>query len=241
MILENKRLAVCAELIAHDGFAGKDGKKRAADVGTDHGYLAAYLAAEGICDAVTACDINEKPLSLAERTVRENGLAGKVTTVLSDGLDNVDGSGITHIICAGMGGELISDIIGRCQWAKGTHLVLQPMTKADELRRYLYDNGWRVTAEKARRDGDFVYAIMLCEHTSEQIGYPCDDRYLTAGRIKASDGGDAPDYLLMRGGRLKKAGAGMLASSSEQTKVDGSRLIRLAETLEKEVRDIYEQ
>ena len=234
MILENKRLAVCAELIALDGFAGPDGIKRAADVGTDHGYLAAYLAAEGICGSVIACDINEKPLALAERTVRENGLAGKVATVLSDGLDNVDGSGITHIICAGMGGELIADIISRCAWARDTHLVLQPMTKADELRRYLYDNGWRVTAEKARRDGDFVYAIMLAEHTAGDIGYPCDERYLAAGRISAADGGDSADYLLMRAGRLKKAGAGMLNSTSEEVKAEGRRLTALAERLENE-------
>lgn len=234
MILENKRLAVCAEMIAQDGFAGSDGKKRAADVGTDHGYLAAYLAAEGICESVTACDINEKPLALAERTVRENGLTGKVTTVLSDGLDNVDGSGITHIICAGMGGELIADIISRCGWAKETHLVLQPMTKADELRRYLYENGWRVTAEKARRDGDFVYAIMFAEKTSEPIGYPCDERYLAAGRISAADGGDAADYLLMRAGRLRRAGEGMLGSASEEVQAEGRRLTALAERLEKE-------
>lgn len=237
MILENKRLAVCAELIAQDGFAGIDGKKRAADVGTDHGYLAAFLAAEGICESVTACDINEKPLSLAERTVRENGLADKVKTVLSDGLDNVSGSGITHIICAGMGGELIADIISRCEWAKNTHLVLQPMTKADELRKYLYENGWRILAEKARRDGDFVYAIMLAEHTSEPIDYPCDERYLAAGRITALDGGDAADYLLMRSGRLKKAAAGMLQSSSEETKARGKQLSELAEALGKEAEE----
>ena len=154
--------------------------------------------------------------------------------MLSDGLDSVDGSGITHIICAGMGGELIADIISRCEWAEGTHLVLQPMTKADELRKYLYGCGWRVIAERARRDGDFVYAVMLAEHTSEPMGYPCDDRYLAAGRIKAADGGDAADYLLMRAGRLRKAGAGMLMSSSEETRAQGERLTALAGQLEKE-------
>ena len=233
MILENKRLAVCAELIAADGFAGIDGKKRAADVGTDHGYLAAYLAAEGICESVLACDINEKPLALARRTIAENGLSDRVTAVLTDGLDGVDGEGITHIICAGMGGELIADIISRCKWAKNTHLVLQPMTKSDELRRYLYENGWRVVTEKAQHDGDFVYSVMLAELAAGKIGYPCDERYLTAGRLIPGEA-DANEYLLMRAGRLRKAGAGMSGSASEEVRAEGRRLTALAERLENE-------
>ena len=59
--------------------------------------------------------------------------------MLTDGLDGVDGEGITHIICAGMGGELIADIISRCGWLDGVNLVLQPMTKPDILRKRLYD------------------------------------------------------------------------------------------------------
>ena len=233
MILENKRLALCAELIAEDSFTDTTGKKRAADVGTDHGYLAAYLAAENICVSVTACDINEKPLALAERTVREKGLSHRVRTVLSDGLDSVENEGLTHIICAGMGGELIADIIGRCEWARDVRLVLQPMTKADFLRGYLYENGFRTERELAVRDGDFVYSVILAAHTDAPLDYPCDDRYLAAGRLRAGER-DADEYLRMRAARLRKSGEGMLSSNDPATQNAGRLSLELAEALEAE-------
>ena len=233
MTLENKRLALCAELVGTDGFADGTGKKRAADVGTDHGYLAAYLAAEGICERVTACDINEKPLALAERTVRENGLSDRVRTVLSDGLDSVENDRFTHIICAGMGGELIADIIGRCEWARDVHLVLQPMTKADFLRGYLYRNGFRIERELAVRDGDFIYSVILAAHTDAPLDYPCDKRYLAAGRLIAGERG-ADDYLRMRAARLRKSGEGMLSSNDPATQNAGRLSLELAEALEAE-------
>ena len=233
MILENKRLALCAEMIASDSFTDPHGLKRAADVGTDHGYLAAFLAAENICERVTACDINEMPLASAERTVRENGLNDRVRLVLSDGLDSVENDSFTHIICAGMGGELIADIIGRCDFARETHLVLQPMTKADALRKYLYEAGFRVIRELAVRDGDFVYSVMLAGCSDEPTDYPCDDRYLAAGRLKAGER-DASEYLKMRAERIRRAGKGMLESSLEATQAKGRAMTELAERLEKE-------
>lgn len=46
---------------------------------------------------------------------------------------------------AGMGGELIAKLLEKCPWVKnGVNLVLQPMTKWDVLRKWLYDNGFEV-------------------------------------------------------------------------------------------------
>lgn len=231
--LENKRLLTCAELIRSDGC----GEKYAIDVGTDHGYLAAYLVQQGICRGVTACDINPSPLSFAERTVAECGLDGSVKLMLSDGLDVFPKppDGCTHIVCAGMGGELIADILSRCGWAKdGVGLILQPMTKADELRKWLYSEGFIVEQEHACRDGKFIYAIMRARFGNGKApDYPCDDRYLAAGRITA-DTDEGAAYLSMRAERLEKAGRGMLSSSDAEKRVEGERLTRLAEQLKKE-------
>ena len=46
----------------------------AADVGTDHGYLAAWLLQRGIVDHVFATDINAGPLQRAKQTAMEQAL-----------------------------------------------------------------------------------------------------------------------------------------------------------------------
>jgi tRNA (adenine22-N1)-methyltransferase len=222
--LENKRLMTCAELLKNGG-NGKNREKRiAADIGTDHGYLACYLVESGICEKAVAADINTLPLKSAEKTVKEHALGDKISLVLSDGLDNVSQDGITDIICAGMGGELIVQIISRCTWAKNCTLILQPMTKADELRRWLYENGFAVKEERACRDGKFAYAIIRAEYDPNAIDYPCSERYLAVGRIRP----DSPDA------RLRRAGNGMLKSPDKCS--EGKRLVRLADELTAEIK-----
>ncbi len=226
--LINKRLVECAEAVRLCN------TRYAADVGTDHGYLAAYLVQHGICEHVWACDINPKPLGFAEKTIREYGMQDSVTAVLSDGLDAFPvppAQGSFSVICAGMGGELIADIISRCSWADGCRLILQPMTKADVLRKWLYENGWSVVRENACEDGSFVYSVMTAVKNAP--GYACDERYLTAGFVTAETE-DGRKYLTMKAARLKRAGEGMLSSLDEKTHAEGRRLTALAERLEKE-------
>lgn len=227
--LENKRLLTCAEMLKD---AGSGGRRAAADIGADHGYLACLLVQDAICERAVAADINEQPLKSAARTVEEYGLGGKVSLVLSDGLDSVPREGITDIICAGMGGELIARIIFSCEWAKECTLILQPMTKADELRRRLYESGFAVEEERACRDGKFVYAIMRARYASGEIPYPCDDRYIAVGRIKP-DSPESEDYIRITAERLIRAGEGMLKSADKRE--EGERAVSLGEKLLTEI------
>jgi tRNA (adenine22-N1)-methyltransferase len=226
--LENKRLLTCAELLATSACENRT----AADIGTDHGYLACYLVETGICQRAVAADINPLPLKSAERTVRQCALSDKITLVLSDGLDSVSPDGITDIICAGMGGELIIRILSRHEWIKKCTLVLQPMTKADELRRWLYDGGFFVEEERACRDGKFVYTIMRVSYNPSAVDYLCDERYLSVGRIKP-DGKDSADYIRITAERIRRAGIGMLQSGDKRS--EGENAVRLADGLLKEL------
>lgn len=233
-MLENKRLAMCAELLRGGAVLNKAvSERKAADIGTDHGYLAVYLVDSGICSSAVAADINVLPLKSAERTISENGLSDRITTVLSDGLDNVSPDGITDIICAGMGGELIADIIFRHDWARQANLILQPMTKADELRRRLFDGGFFIEKERACHDGRFVYAVMRAVYAPDRIDYPCSERYLAAGMVKA-DGGDGSEYLKITAQRLKRAAEGMLKSEDESKREKAKSQLSLAQLLLKE-------
>ena len=149
----DNRLMLCAALI--EG-------RFVCDVGTDHGYLPCYAVSSGICDRALACDVAEGPLSSAEEHIRASGLSDRIETVLSDGLDSVPLDEVTDIVLAGMGGELIAAILGRCEKIKdgSVNIIMQPMTKPEYLRKWLHENGFSVTSEKACISGKFAYSVM---------------------------------------------------------------------------------
>ena len=139
------------------------------DVGCDHARLAAALALEKNC-RVIASDVKDGPLEAAKRTLAELGVTS-VETVKSDGLDEIDYA--DDVIICGMGGELIADIAERCRFkSENTRFILQPMTKADVMRKRLYKAGFELLEEKTAEDGGKVYSVMLWKFTgiSREIG-----------------------------------------------------------------------
>ena len=159
----DKRLEKIAELVS--------GKGIAADVGTDHAYLAAELVISGKCSRVIASDVKEGPLASAAKTVERYGISDKVQLVLSDGLAEVPLDGVTDVIIAGMGGETISDIIGAVDCGsyepENVRWILQPMTKPEYLRKMLYEYGMQITGEYAVEDGDKLYVVMVAEYNPD--------------------------------------------------------------------------
>ncbi|SHM49508.1 Nif3-like dinuclear metal center hexameric protein [Ruminococcus flavefaciens] len=157
----DKRLKKIAELVSGEGIA--------VDVGTDHAYLAAELVKSGKCSRVIASDVKEGPLEAARNTVEKYGVQDKVELVLSDGLQNVDLNGVTDIVIAGMGGETIAAIIGDTTSDKpdNVRLILQPMTKAELLRKKLYELQYEITEEYAVEDKDKIYVIIVAEKSAD--------------------------------------------------------------------------
>lgn len=134
---------------------------RVCDIGTDHAYLVAELLKSGKCSTAIAADINEKPLEAAGKTLEKAGVSGSAEVILSDGLKDIPESGITDIVIAGMGGELISKILSECPWnLEGKNLVLQPMTRPESLIRWLCENGFEITGQRAISDGKFFYTVI---------------------------------------------------------------------------------
>ncbi|MEG2813895.1 MAG: class I SAM-dependent methyltransferase [Oscillospiraceae bacterium] len=150
----DKRLSAVASLINKSEYM--------CDIGTDHAYLPCYLIKSNICKRCFACDINQLPLNSAKKNIEKNGLSDKITTVLSNGLENVNPDFATEIVIAGMGGELISTIIDNWQYSKeeNRHFILQPMTKIDILRRYLCENGFEIIREIPVLEENHCYVAM---------------------------------------------------------------------------------
>lgn len=139
---------------------------RVADIGTDHGHLPISLVKTGISPYVYACDIKEKPLSVARANIEKCSLKN-IETRLSDGLDKVLPHEVDCIVIAGMGGEVIEGIITACSWIKNSRytLILQPMTAADSLRRFLCANGFETVEEKAVLDSGRLYCVIKTVYT----------------------------------------------------------------------------
>lgn len=156
----DKRLKLCADMV---------NGKRVCDVGTDHAYLIAELLRSGKCETAVAADINESPLASARSNLEKAGVADRVDIILSDGLKNVPWEGITDIVIAGMGGELIAKILSECDWLVGKNLILQPMSKSDCLLRFLWENGFEIIKRQAVCEGKFCYTVINCVKSSTPL------------------------------------------------------------------------
>lgn len=174
----DKRLRLCADMVKG---------KRLCDVGTDHAYLAAELLLSGRCDTAVAADINEKPLAAARATLEKAGVRNRAELVLSDGLKNVPQSGITDIVIAGMGGELIAKILSECTWLEGVNLVLQPMSKQGSLLRYLWENGFEILRQRAVCDGNFCYTVINAVKNEKTGRTPMPPLFEYIGRLDLSE------------------------------------------------------
>ena len=173
-----------------------------ADIGTDHGYLITYLAVSGKIKKGFACDINEKPLAKAQKTIAEYGVGDKVKTILADGLCGIENESVDDIVIAGMGGDLIARILDSAPWTKDErlHFVLQPMTKADALRKYLCENGFEIEYERAAEAKRFIYAILSVKYTGKNTKY--DDFFLNVGKLPECKDAEASAYLYRKGTKL---------------------------------------
>ena len=149
----SKRLEVCAGFVSPGD--------RVADIGCDHGYLSIHLLLSGRASHVYASDIGEGPLQSAHINAHKYGVADRLQLYLSDGAKNIPRDFDT-MVCAGMGAETMISILSAAPWLKDSRyrLILQCQTKTYLLRRYLSENGWRITEESAVRDGKFIYTAM---------------------------------------------------------------------------------
>ena len=153
-----------------------------ADIGTDHGYVPIYLIKNGIVPKAYAMDINEGPLKIADKNIRLEGLQDKITTVLSDGMNEMTSEMAESVVIAGMGGDLITDILNRGKNIKGIkELVLSPHKRVDIVRKYLLDNNWKITDENMVIDNNKYYTILRAVPEKEESEY--DETEIMYGRL----------------------------------------------------------
>lgn len=136
-----------------------------ADIGTDHAYLPVRLLLDGKIQSAVASDIGEGPLKRARKTVEKYEVLNKITLLRTNGLRGIEKFHPEDIIIFGMGGELISSIIDAEDWIKNPdiRLILQPMTKRQELREYLLSHGFEIIDEAMSEADGRIYQTICAE------------------------------------------------------------------------------
>ena len=162
-----------------------------ADVGTDHAYLPVYLYKLGKIRGAVAADINEGPLARARANIAAYGAGEGIDTVLSDGLAKLEGYRPDDIVIFGMGGELIIHILDAAKWTRSEHirLILQPMTKQEEVRAYLLENGFSIVDEAMSEDDGKIYQTVCAEYAPEAKVAPYSPVEYLLGRHNIERGG----------------------------------------------------
>lgn len=183
----DSRLMAVADLVRKD--------KYFADIGTDHAYLPVYLVEKGIIKKAVAADLRVGPLENARDAVVSYGYTNQIELRLSDGLDNFKENEVDEIAVAGMGGLLISSFIERTDWLKnnGIHLILQPMTHVEELRKTLFDNGFFIEKEVVAKDSEKLYIVLSVYYNGEKVDYTDID--LIVGKLPENSDNLSKEYL----------------------------------------------
>lgn len=133
-----------------------------ADIGTDHGYIPISLLESGVIKEAILSDINKGPLNNAREEIKRRKLEDFTDLRLGSGVSILKANEVDEIIIAGMGGILISQIIEDgfevCKSAE--KLILQPMQAPEELRKYLYENGFEIIDEHIVNEEFRIYEII---------------------------------------------------------------------------------
>ncbi|MEG1257023.1 class I SAM-dependent methyltransferase [Clostridium sp.] len=132
------------------------------DVGTDHGYVPIDLLKNNKIEFAIASDINKGPVEKARKNLKDNNLSDKVECRLGGGLKTVKPGEVEAAVIAGMGGNLIRDILEESQdvFKKLKYAIVQPVQNPEVLREYLYKSGCEILDECIIYDEEKYYEIL---------------------------------------------------------------------------------
>ena len=160
-----------------------------ADIGCDHAYVAIEAVRRGKATRALACDVRKGPLQQAAEHILCAGLAGKIETRLSDGLEKVAPGEADTVVVAGMGGPLMERILqGRLEDFR--HFVLSPQSEIPHFRRFLLAEGMQIDEETMLIDEGKYYVILNVSKRAAATEASRDsDDHDVAGEMNVSNDG----------------------------------------------------
>ncbi len=133
-----------------------------ADIGTDHGFLPIFLWESGISPRVIMTDISPGSLKKAEENCIRLHPDTQFDLRLGSGIEVLDCEETDCLVIAGMGGILITEILGKdIKKAQSFRkMILQPRNNIGLLRYWLYNNGFSICNEQLVREGKYICEIL---------------------------------------------------------------------------------
>ncbi len=214
MIKLSKRLQAIADLVSPC--------HTAADIGCDHGYLAIYLIEHKIAEHVYATDIKAGPLQSAEMHILEAGLKNCIDTIQCDGLEGVRAE---SIIIAGMGGNLMLQILSDqpAAVADAQTLILQPQSELSLFRKGLAKLGLKIIAEDFVIEDEKYYPMMKVCKGHMQL---TDVEALYGPVLLEKRNASLKTFLLQQNRYLKELQESLSAKDSERSRERMSSLLQ---------------
>ena len=135
-----------------------------ADIGCDHAQLPIALVSSGKTPSAIATDVNEGPLEIAAKNVREAGLSDRIEIRLSDGFAKIRPGEARSAVIAGMGGRLICRILreGMEVLQLLNELILAPQSDVGMVRSTAGALGFMILLEAmVKEDGKYYPVIRM--------------------------------------------------------------------------------
>jgi tRNA (adenine22-N1)-methyltransferase len=175
----SQRLQAIANLVPNNSIV--------ADIGTDHGYIPAYLIQNNISKKIIGTDISKGSLEKIIDYIKELGIEHKVDTRLGDGLEVIRPYEIDTVIIAGMGGLLIRDILEKDKKVSDSivDFILQPMVASKELRQYLIENKFEIIKEDLVKEENKYYEII---HARKGLSFVEREIYYEISQLLIKEG-----------------------------------------------------
>ncbi|MBO4834587.1 MAG: SAM-dependent methyltransferase [Lachnospiraceae bacterium] len=135
---------------------------RAADIGTDHGYVPIYLLRNQISPYVIAVDLSKGSLEKAEQNIARAGMSDKIECRISDGLESIRPGEVDTIVISGMGGILMERILKAHMdvVCAAKELVLSPHRDPDLIRDFARKNEFIIEYDEQIFDKKKYYTII---------------------------------------------------------------------------------
>ena len=170
-----------------------------ADIGTDHGYIPIYLVKNNKCNSAIASDINKGPIEKASTNIRFEGLSEKIKCLLGGGLKPLKVGKVNGVIIAGMGGNLIRDIILEDIEKVKLYdfLILQPAQNPEVLREFLYNNNFEILNEDLILDDGKFYELFKVKYNenAKKINIKDEISYEISSILLESNNSLVNDYI----------------------------------------------
>lgn len=188
---------------------------RLIDVGSDHGYAAAFSLENNKTGYVIATDIHLPPARRTKEYLAAQGLSELSEVHCTDGLTNITLKGGDTVLIAGMGGlEIIRILEGALSrhngfFPEGIRFVLQPQRSFEELREFLSQNGFPIEKEIICFDRNRLYVGIIATYTGLQYTLSLCERVLGPDLILSQPDGFIA-YLMQKKASLIKQSAGRM-------------------------------